>query len=253
MTSSILDLPIDKATVADRLVDSLRKEILFGRIAIGQRLPAERDLAASLRVNRLTLRAALARLQALGLIVVRHGTGTVVANWRETAGPETLAFLLRAGNPAEPEWRGYLADLLEIRRFVAVEALALACLRRTNLDLESIRVAVEDARTNIGDPVRFAHCDFRIARSVVCAAHNLGLELLLNSMAGFPDAQPQVAYALYPRPDLHMAHHDVVTKLIEDGDADVARRFVGPALEAHDRAALERLDELARTGHMPMR
>jgi len=244
MTSSILQQPADKTTVADRLVDSLRKEILFGHIAIGQRLPSERDLANTLGVNRLTLRAALARLQALGLIVVRHGTGTIVANWRESAGPETLAFLLRVGDPADPTWRTYLENLLEVRRFVAVEALALASMRRTEQDLEAIRQSLEVARKNIDDSLRFAHCDFDIARSVVRAAHNIGLELLLNSMAGFPDAQPQVALALYPRPDVHMAYHDSVIPLIERGDPDVARALIGPALQAHDRSALERLDAL---------
>jgi DNA-binding FadR family transcriptional regulator len=244
MTSSFLHTPLDKTTVSERLVDSLRKEILFGRIPSGERLPAERDLANQLGVNRLTLRAALARLQALGLIVVRHGTGTIVANWRETAGPESLAFLLRAGDPFDPTWRGYLEDLLEIRRFLAVEALALACVRHTPEDLDSIRRAVEVARETLQSSLQFAHCDFDIARSVVRAAHNFGLELLLNSMAGFPDAQPQVALALYPNPELHMAHHDAVISLIGSGDAEAARAFVRPALEAHDRAALQRLDAL---------
>lgn len=244
MMSNVLLQPADKSTITDRLVDSLRKEILLGRLPVGHRLPAERDLAQQLDVNRLTLRAALARLQALGLIVVRHGTGTVVANWRQTAGPETLAFLLRIGEPGDPTWRGYLEDLLEVRRFVAVEAVALACVRRTEGDLQEIRAAVGAARDNVHDPLLFAQCDFEIARAVVRAAHNIGLELLLNSMAGFPDAQPQVALALYPRPDLHMAHHDTVTSLIDRGDQQIARDFIRPALEAHDRAALERLDSI---------
>ena len=244
MTSSFLSLPVDKTTVTDRLVDSLRKEILFGRLPAGERLPAERDLANQLGVNRITLRSALARLHTLGLIVVRHGAGTVVANWRETAGPETLAFLLRNGDPFDPAWRAYLVDLLEIRRVVAVEALALACVRRTPRDLDAIKAAVEVARANLHDPLLFAHCDFDIARTVVRAAHNFGLELLLNSMSGFPDAQPQVALALYPRPELHMPHHDACTAMIEAGDPEVARAFVRPALEEHDRAAFERLDAL---------
>lgn len=232
--------PLDRVTVVERLVDSLRKEILFGRLRAGERLPAERDLAGRFGVNRLTLRAALARLQALGLIVVRHGTGTVVAPWRETSGPDTLAFLLRAGDPADDSWRGWLEALLEIRRIVAVEALGLACERRTLADLQAIRDATEAARAET-DPVRFAHRDVDIARAVVRASHNLGLELLLNTLARFPDLQPEVANAMYPRPDLHMAHHDAVIDLIERGEASMARDFLRAALEHQDRETLSRL------------
>ena len=44
--------------------DRLRGEILAGRLAAGARLPSERELSLALGVNRLTLRAALARLEA---------------------------------------------------------------------------------------------------------------------------------------------------------------------------------------------
>ncbi len=238
--------PVERATIVELVVNSLRGKILLGQLPVGSRLPAERDLARSLGVNRLTLRAALSRLQALGLIIVRHGTGTVVANWRETAGLETLSFLLRTGDPRDPTWRTYLEHLLEIRRIIAAETVALACQRRTDADLADLRRVVEEARAHTADPVAFAARDVRIARAVVRVSRNLGFELLLNMLAPFPELQPEVARAMYPDPVEHMKHHEAVLALLEQGEPETARGFVRAALEQQDRATLDRLSSTAR-------
>src|SRR5579864_8872150 len=97
--------PVARQSVVDAVADRLRGEILAGRLRPGTRLPSERELSFALGVNRLTLRAALARLEALGLITTRHGSGTVVADWRERAGVDTLASLIGSLLPSDPMWR----------------------------------------------------------------------------------------------------------------------------------------------------
>src|SRR5579863_7545510 len=78
--------PVARSSVVDAVADRLRGEILAGRLPAGSRLPSERELSLALGVNRLTLRAALARLEALGLVETRHGASTLVTSWRERAG-----------------------------------------------------------------------------------------------------------------------------------------------------------------------
>lgn len=57
----------------------IRAAVASGRLQPGERLPALRQLAADLGVNHNTLRAAVAKLEAEGLLESRHGTGTFVA------------------------------------------------------------------------------------------------------------------------------------------------------------------------------
>ncbi len=57
----------------------LQKQIARGKIAAGTRLPPERELADTLRVNRLTLRQALHELELSGLLSRKHGSGWYVA------------------------------------------------------------------------------------------------------------------------------------------------------------------------------
>ncbi|MEA5454445.1 PLP-dependent aminotransferase family protein [Sinomonas sp. JGH33] len=61
------------------LADRVRLVSLDGRLAHGTRLPAERDLAAALRVSRTTVASAYGRLREVGAIESRRGSGSFVS------------------------------------------------------------------------------------------------------------------------------------------------------------------------------
>jgi GntR family transcriptional regulator len=61
-----------------RIVDELRSEILTGRRAAGERLPSEHELADHYGTSRPTVRRAVARLKAEGLVVTSQGRGAFV-------------------------------------------------------------------------------------------------------------------------------------------------------------------------------
>jgi GntR family transcriptional repressor for pyruvate dehydrogenase complex len=243
--------PIARNTVVETVTEQLRAQILTGSFAPGVRLPPERDLAEQLGVNRLTLRAALARLEALGLIRTHHGSGSVVRDFREHGGAELLGKLLRitrAGSHA-----GYLAvarDVLELRRAVAAEAVGLAAERHTAAHLVALRAAAEAQAARVTDVLAFAQGDFAFARLVVRAAGNLALELLLNTLVRLPEEDPELARAMYPRPRAQHRHYATLIGLIEAGNGPLAREAMRAALEAFDRATLARI---ARAEDRPAR
>src|SRR5262245_54620434 len=78
--------PVPRRLAVDEVAARLRSEILGGGLAPGELLPPERDLAITLGVSRLTLRSAMARLVAQGLIHVRQGEGVRAADYRRQAG-----------------------------------------------------------------------------------------------------------------------------------------------------------------------
>lgn len=63
---------------AHRIVDDLRGEILAGGVAPGARLPSEHELAERYGTSRPTVRRAIARLKAEGLVVTKQGRGAFV-------------------------------------------------------------------------------------------------------------------------------------------------------------------------------
>jgi DNA-binding FadR family transcriptional regulator len=57
----------------------VRAAVASGRLSAGDRLPGLREVADQLGVNHNTVRAAVAKLEADGLLETRHGSGTFVA------------------------------------------------------------------------------------------------------------------------------------------------------------------------------
>lgn len=62
-----------------QIEEELAQRIESGDQAPGARMPTERELAESLAVSRMTVRAALSRLEQRGLVIRRQGSGTFVA------------------------------------------------------------------------------------------------------------------------------------------------------------------------------
>src|SRR5579875_3308407 len=63
----------------DQLYKELRRSILLGRLAPGQRLPSTRALSASLRISRATVVQSFAQLIGEGYLEARRGSGTYVS------------------------------------------------------------------------------------------------------------------------------------------------------------------------------
>ena len=92
--------PLSAQTAAARIADRFVTAIALGQFVPGQKLPTVQQLGALLEVSPATVREALARLAALGYVVVRRGRGggtVVTEQWR----PESDAMVRRT---LEPDW-----------------------------------------------------------------------------------------------------------------------------------------------------
>jgi GntR family transcriptional regulator len=62
-----------------QLVEQVRREVMLGRLAVGDQLPALREVVEALAINPNTVVKAYAELEHEGLVVRRQGMGTFVA------------------------------------------------------------------------------------------------------------------------------------------------------------------------------
>lgn len=72
--------PTPAGPIYARIEADIRRQIGDGTLPIGSRLPAEQDLAQRYGVARMTVRQALSRLSAAGIVERRHGVGTFITN-----------------------------------------------------------------------------------------------------------------------------------------------------------------------------
>ncbi|MFT4625984.1 MAG: GntR family transcriptional repressor for pyruvate dehydrogenase complex [Myxococcota bacterium] len=218
----------------DLAAEAVRDAILDGEWAPGERLPPERELAETLGISRLTLRAATSRLTAQGLLQPKQGSGVRVLDWRSTAGIGLLPTLFARGELT------LLAPFLELRRAVAIEIAATACTRATATDLDQLQ-SHADALAVEQDLERLAEGNLAFARAVLRLADNLPAELLFNTVADVYRARPELRQTLLARPDAVRASFPIIVALLRTRDPDHVRSVVRVTLEAVDAATLETL------------
>jgi GntR family transcriptional repressor for pyruvate dehydrogenase complex len=215
----------------DITADQLRRSIIVGEYPADSLLPPERTLAEELGVNRLTLRAALARLEGEGLVVPRQGQGIRVQDWRRTGGLELLAELSDDQQ---------LVEMLAMRRSLAAEAIYGACI---HADYEQKRALEQIARRQevTDGEVPFFEGDLAFTRALVAASQSLPLILLFNTIEAVCRARPTVLMRMLRDRDAARASYAALLALVRSGEADLARRAVLQALRAEDEEALARI------------
>ncbi|MEW6431320.1 MAG: GntR family transcriptional regulator [Myxococcota bacterium] len=170
-------------TTHDAVYEALLGRILSGALHPGDRLPSERELSATWKASRNTLREAIRRLEHARLVSTRHGQGVTVQDFRRTGTLELLgAFLQYATDDAERA--AVLLDLLEPRLHIIEQLVVLASRRATPADFEALAAAAaagEEAERS-QDPARVAAAQDRWLQALVDAAHSLPLRWAANPL-----------------------------------------------------------------------
>ena len=128
--------PLDRQRIDEQIAASIADAILDGAFPPGSALPPERELAEQLGVNRTSLRQGLARLQQMGLIEARHGSGNVVRDPQGLTHPAVVEALVRRLGPE------FLVELLEVRAALGPLIGRLAAGRRAPEDADALRAAL---------------------------------------------------------------------------------------------------------------
>ncbi|MBB5773870.1 MocR-like pyridoxine biosynthesis transcription factor PdxR [Nonomuraea jabiensis] len=104
-----VDLPVSLSRDSDapltaQLADWLRRAMLDGTLAPGERLPSTRSLATQLAVSRTVITEAYQQLYAEGWLDGRHGSGTFVADMEVAPPPREQTPYVPAPPPAPADW-----------------------------------------------------------------------------------------------------------------------------------------------------
>lgn len=144
--------PIAKRTVKDQISDKLAYMIHSGLLQVGDVLPSERELAATLGVSRETVRAAIGVLQARRMVEVSQGSKTRVLGIGPFSLHESVSGL---GDLKDRSFE----EVAEARAAVEVQVIWLTAQRIGTQDLERLQALVGEQAAMLHDPVRFQISD----------------------------------------------------------------------------------------------
>lgn len=235
--------PPPRQRLSDSVAAQVEELIVSGRLKPGHALPAERLLAQRFGVSRPSLREALLRLEARGLLKVQRNGGFQVTDVTAPTITDPLVHLLRRHPHAEE-------DVLEMRHGLEMVAAQFAAERASAQDRARLRRAYErmlKARAK-GDTLADAEADADFHLAIAEASHNVALIHVMRGIYNLLRTCMHHAWEVMWREpgNVKMLHaqHRTMLEAVLAGDA----RRAADAAHLHLRYVRQSLQQLAQRG-----
>lgn len=216
--------PVRTGNAFEETVERLLRAIKLGVVAVGERLPAERELAARLGVARVTLREAIHALADAGYVASRRGRygGTFVTEpgpRRPRGQPDELA--RRLGES--------LDDTLTVRYVVETGAAEVAA-QRTLTPGQRRHLADRLAETSMADLVEYRRKDSRLHLAIAEVTGSASLTTAVADVRMRVNELLDEIPLLPPNLGHSNAQHEVIIAAILGGDPPAARQAMAEHL-----------------------
>ncbi|NQW93324.1 MAG: FadR family transcriptional regulator [Polaromonas sp.] len=232
--------PLEPKRLYRQIAEQLRALMEAGEFAMGQRLPAERDLAVQLGVSRPSVREALIALEVEGWVEVRSGSGVYVLRNKAPIAKAEAAY---------DEW-GPL-ELIMARGLIEGEAAAMAAINASKEQMATMAEALAHmkAAVTLGQDPLVGDERFHQAVAQAC-----GNEVLRDTVTRYWQARRSPLYLrladYFERPASWRAvltEHNAVLKAIKNRNPSAARE----AMQSHMTKALTRFSASWKQANPP--
>ncbi|MFI0409407.1 FadR/GntR family transcriptional regulator [Actinomadura sp. 3N508] len=209
-------------SATQQIREQLLRGIRQGELAPGSALPSERELCEVFGVSRVSVREAIAGLEAMGLVSVRHGRGTFVRDGSAARYEDAFGRYLELH-------RGQLVELLAVRgaldRLAAREAAANGPSEQAERMVEAHRAFLDAAAVPRPDFDRLAELDVAFHVSVARAGAGGLLSVLLTDLHGLLTESRLITLARPGQVTRSADEHQAIVDAVLAGDpAEAGRR-----------------------------
>ena len=202
----------------------LNAEIRKGAYEVGDRLPAERDLATQFNVSRPTIREAIIALEVDGLVEAVKGSGVYV-----------ISNTTREG--VSHKYQMGMMELLEARRAFESEAAAIAAIRINDEEIETLRKLVGEMEDENKHDVELAEeidrqFHLTIAQATRNAAIYNAIELFWDARRNSTQTQHFLTKTRAAGLEPNIDQHSKILRALEKRDSKAARKAMSDHLTA---------------------
>lgn len=220
---------VQSSRLYEQIVEQIEQSVQRGDLKPGDQLPAERELAEQFGVSRTAVREAVKALREKGLVEAYPGKGTFITSGSSNPMRQSIDRMMRSAQVDAT------SSLVEVREILEPEIAALAAVRATEENLNSLResVAVMDAAQR--DPDAYIEADLDFHLELAEAAANPLILSLIDSIVGVLREQRMRIFEVEGGPDRGQYHHKRILEAMEHQDVEGARE----AMRAHLRQVRE--------------
>jgi GntR family transcriptional repressor for pyruvate dehydrogenase complex len=207
--------PVLKQSLADKLAQRLRAMIQKGDYQQGDRLPPIMEMARRFGVGHPTIREALKKLETMGFVEIRHGSGVYV-----TRSEEVLVL-------ASPDYAGtvtkkLLLDLIRARMPLEIQSVADAVGNATLEDLTEMRRLLTTAGMNLDDDDVLNDVNMSFHRQIARSSGNMVLAQLLDVLRDLFTDEQRLILGIFGSRERDHQEHITILEALEARDEPLA-------------------------------
>jgi GntR family transcriptional repressor for pyruvate dehydrogenase complex len=224
--------PLVKSNLADGLADRIVQLIRSGVYQPGDRLPAIMEMARSFGVGHPTLREALKKLEIVGVVEIKHGSGVYVGRGQD---------VLLVSNPVYggAVTKKLLLDLIEARIPIEVKSASLAAAHASDAQLDSMSALLAHAKESMSNAAVLSETNMSFHREIAAASGNAVLAQLQEVLTNLFQHEQRMILDIYGSREADHAGHVQILEALRSRDPETASRRMQSHLEGVGQALLQ--------------
>lgn len=226
---------MQRISLIDSIVKDIKDKIISGELKDGDMIGSQDDLAKTMGVSRASLREALNRLNMMGLIEIRQGSGTFVRAVKPVDFMKSLSSLLIMDQASAGE-------LLDARLHIEPGVAALAADNSTEEDIKKIKLVLDGLENDF----RNGDLDSYITRDVqyhIIIAESSKNRVLAKVVEIIRDILRQFIHKFFlsmpSTVSISIEYHKKIYEAINQHDPTAARKH----MEEHIKSLIKRINE----------
>ncbi len=209
-----------KKSITQQVEEQLVEAIRNGTYLPQQKIPTESELCEMFDVSRTTIREAISKLSARGIVNVKRGSGVYVSEMSIQNASELLNIFFQLSSDED-----IILQTINTRLLIEPMIAAQAALLRTEEHMEVLRMNMIDmGKCGLGDMKKETELDNYFHRTLLSITNNKILELLLSPIFNLMPRYREVVFAKHvgsdyqADKDIMLRHHQNILDAIEAQD-----------------------------------
>ena len=223
--------PVVKQSLPDKLARQIRGTIQSGNYRRGDRLPPIVEMAKRFEVGQPSIREALKKLEAMGVVQIRHGAGVFVTRSEEV-------FVLASPDYTGTVTKKLLLDLIRARTPIELQSVSDCVKNATPEQVKDLRRVLASAGQHLddGETLNSVNMEFH-GRIAEASGNSVTAQLLAVLHDLFTDEQRLILDIFGSREEDHRDHLQIL-EAIELRDEALAVERMRTHLESVHAAIL---------------